>query len=364
MQTVFWRIAVALLMAAIASCGGGDRGGSIALTDGSHALQSVVAQTPITPPKPPQAAAATAAAALVDATNLMDWAELRYPQFFPTHQQNKSSAPYIYRYYPETNTYLGIDGVIVRVLGPAFGSDIVTVGVLSDFVCQVFPETCAPPTANAGAAQQVLVGSGVTLYGTASSDPNGQALSYSWTLTSKPAGSTASLVAAHTALPTFIADVPGSYVASLTVSDNVYTSVASLTTVTAVVANVAPVANAGGSRSVVAGTAVFLSGSASYDQNGDALTYQWTLTAPSGSGSYLSNAATASPYFTPDIAGTYIATLIVNDGKVNSQPASASITATSQSTYCCKHCTTGKPCGDTCISTSYICHVGGGCACY
>jgi hypothetical protein len=30
---------------------------------------------------------------------------------------------------------------------------------------------------------------------------------------------------------------------------------------------------------------------------------------------------------------------------------------------CCKCCSTGQACGDTCISRSYTCHVGGGCAC-
>jgi hypothetical protein len=30
---------------------------------------------------------------------------------------------------------------------------------------------------------------------------------------------------------------------------------------------------------------------------------------------------------------------------------------------CCKVCTKGKPCGDTCISQDKICHVGPGCAC-
>jgi hypothetical protein len=31
--------------------------------------------------------------------------------------------------------------------------------------------------------------------------------------------------------------------------------------------------------------------------------------------------------------------------------------------YCCKICTKGKACGNTCISRSYTCHVGPGCAC-
>jgi hypothetical protein len=30
---------------------------------------------------------------------------------------------------------------------------------------------------------------------------------------------------------------------------------------------------------------------------------------------------------------------------------------------CCKVCSTGKPCGDTCISQDKVCHVGPGCAC-
>lgn len=31
--------------------------------------------------------------------------------------------------------------------------------------------------------------------------------------------------------------------------------------------------------------------------------------------------------------------------------------------YCCKTCTKGKPCGDTCIAQDKVCHVGPGCAC-
>lgn len=30
---------------------------------------------------------------------------------------------------------------------------------------------------------------------------------------------------------------------------------------------------------------------------------------------------------------------------------------------CCKYCTTGKPCGDSCIAKDEICHITGGCAC-
>jgi hypothetical protein len=37
--------------------------------------------------------------------------------------------------------------------------------------------------------------------------------------------------------------------------------------------------------------------------------------------------------------------------------------APAQETYCCKYCSTGKACGDSCISRSYTCHKAPGCAC-
>ena len=33
------------------------------------------------------------------------------------------------------------------------------------------------------------------------------------------------------------------------------------------------------------------------------------------------------------------------------------------SSKCCKVCTTGKACGDTCIAKNLTCHTAGGCAC-
>jgi hypothetical protein len=37
--------------------------------------------------------------------------------------------------------------------------------------------------------------------------------------------------------------------------------------------------------------------------------------------------------------------------------------STAYSAACCKNCTVGKACGNTCISRADICHVGPGCAC-
>jgi hypothetical protein len=85
---------------------------------------------------------------VVTATNLMDWAEIHYPQFFPSHRTDQSFAPYVYRYYPETGNYLGVDGQVIRVMGTSFGASPITVGELTQFTCNVFPESCSPTGGN------------------------------------------------------------------------------------------------------------------------------------------------------------------------------------------------------------------------
>lgn len=78
-----------------------------------------------------------------------------------------------------------------------------------------------PPVADAGPDQtsNVQAGDAVILDGSASSDPDGHALSYSWSLVALPAGSTAELSDPSAVKPDFIADKPGTYVAWLTVND-------------------------------------------------------------------------------------------------------------------------------------------------
>ncbi|OYO26376.1 PKD domain-containing protein, partial [Janthinobacterium sp. PC23-8] len=187
----------------------------------------------------------------------------------------------------------------------------------------------AAPVANAGAAQNTVTGTIVTLDGSASSDANGDTLTYAWTLTGKPAGSVASLSSPSSAKPTFAADVTGTYVASLVVNDGKVSSQTATVSITATAANAAPVANAGAAQNTVTGTIVTLDGSASSDANGDTLTYAWTLTGkPAGSAASLSSPSSAKPTFAADVIGTYVASLVVNDGKVSSQTANVSITAT------------------------------------
>ena len=77
-------------------------------------------------------------------------------------------------------------------------------------------ETCVDvpdrPIVNAGADQNISTGETVLLDGSASSDLDGDTLTYSWSLTSKPVGSTATLINPTEVNPTFEADTEGSYV--------------------------------------------------------------------------------------------------------------------------------------------------------
>jgi hypothetical protein len=94
------------------------------------------------------------------------------------------------------------------------------------------------------------------------------------------------------------------------------------------VSNLVPFANAGPAQFLVPNSTVRLSGLGSTDRDGDQLTYKWYLKSrPSGSNAVLSSFTWAETTFVADIAGTYVATLIVNDGKMNSSESNVTITA-------------------------------------
>ena len=141
-----------------------------------------------------------------------------------------------------------------------------------------------------------------------------------------PAGATltpttgSSVASPATATVNWTPAVSGTFAATLIFTDNGNQTCQTSFTVT-VPSNQPPVANAGASQTVEqdgpAGSNVTLNGTASSDPDSDPLTYNWT--GPFGT-------ATGA---TPTVlmpAGTNNVTLVVNDGTVDSAPATTSVT--------------------------------------
>ncbi len=226
----------------------------------------------------------------------------------------------------------------------------------SDRVIVVIPAGTpnAAPLANAGLDRRVQGFNSttvVTLDGSASSDPDGSPLSYSWRQASGPA---VTLSGASTVSPTFTFNPGGStadqvVTFELTVSDG-----ASSTTDTVTLTlspNAVPVVNVTPSVSVpdyTPGAPVQLDASNSTDPNGDTLTYSWTQV--SGPTVTLVNPNSATPTFTFDpnanAAGasksfngapsrntsgetvTFVFEVVVSDGTTASAPEQVTVTLT------------------------------------
>lgn len=198
-------------------------------------------------------------------------------------------------------------------------------GTLSSSVTVHLTAQNVPPVASAGANRTVPKNTVVTLDASASADPDQDPLTFSWVLASAPAGSATTLANPTSVQATFTPDLVGTYTATVTVSDGVFSSLASVT-VTAV--DTPPVASAGTPQTANVGNPVTLDGSASADPDHDPLTYAWTMTArPPGSAAALSGPTTVNPTFTPDLVGTYAFSLVVSDGANSSAPATVGVTA-------------------------------------
>ena len=141
---------------------------------------------------------ALAAAALPPAltiTELFDWAEQAYPQYFPSHQSNRTLGPYTYRYYGTTQNHVAVAGEEVYIQGPVSGGGLVYVGTLASFACVVHAASCEEPqpcaavaswtvgssTCTPNADQAVQVPSGTTVSYLDSAGPTRGNASYTCT---------------------------------------------------------------------------------------------------------------------------------------------------------------------------------------
>lgn len=174
----------------------------------------------------------------------------------------------------------------------------------------VITVTNQAPVADAGTDQTVDTLALVTLDGSASDDPDNDALTYQW---AQMAGPAVTLSDPHAILPTFTAPGdPDTLTFTLIVTDS-WGLVSAPDEVVITVANQAPVAHAGTDQSIDTLSQVTLDGSLSSDPDGDLpLTYQWVQTA--GPAVTLSDPNVVMPTFTaPGDPAVLTFTLVVTD---------------------------------------------------
>jgi len=201
-------------------------------------------------------------------------------------------------------------------------------GLVSEPAFVVVSTDNSAPVANAGADQYFEnEGINIQLDGSQSFDADGDPITFDWIITTKPVGSSAQLSNSTTVNPTFVADLLGTYIIELVVTDDLgASSVPDEVVVTS--GNVKPVADAGGNQVAIVGDLVLLDGSGSYDANNDPLTYNWDMVSqPKGSVATLNNPLVVDPDFVPDVNGWYLISLVVNDGELDSDPDNATILA-------------------------------------
>ena len=138
-------------------------------------------------------------------------------------------------FYNSGSLLQGFAGDIRNILpiGDTNGNGNLELAVWQGNQIHILEEAGAPPVADAGPDQTVIAGETVQLDGSGSSDPDGDPLTYIWTITTRPAGSAAGLSDPALVNPTFAADIAGEYVLPLIVNDGLVDSAPDQVTITA-----------------------------------------------------------------------------------------------------------------------------------
>lgn len=198
---------------------------------------------------------------------------------------------------------------------------------------QVQPPRNRAPVANAGSDRADRVGREVVLDGSGSSDPDEDELTYAWSFLSRPEGSTAEIAKADEVQASFVPDLPGDYHVELEVSDGEFTATDSIRIGAVETVNNPPLItqmlvdgtpqNKGAMLSRPLGSEVAIQVEV-FDPDQDPLTIHWELTRPDDSDATLGELAANRRTLEADVEGIYVVTVVVNDGELDSEPASLS----------------------------------------
>ncbi len=199
-------------------------------------------------------------------------------------------------------------------------------GLLSDSTVAEVTVLNRAPIADAGLDQQANEGDSVELDGFASSDPDGDVITYQWQILSVPAGSSVNQLPGDTLPnPVFVADVDGTFEFSLTVSDGEDSSQEDRVSVTVLPGNLAPQARIeleGDTFEVGETVALNGSNSSDPDQGPAPLSYQWSvISTPAESAlttNDILNRTSVLASLVPDVEGVYVFALRVDDGDLSS----------------------------------------------
>ncbi|MBP6057348.1 MAG: hypothetical protein KA524_02825 [Nitrosomonas sp.] len=94
-----------------------------------------------------------------DTEILLNWAENTYPEYFPTHQNTQNIDPWIFRFYPETGIYAGVNKTDnnVYVLGGPWGDTPTVIDTLPNLMTLANAGNSSIPACNTANAPAGLV---------------------------------------------------------------------------------------------------------------------------------------------------------------------------------------------------------------
>ena len=170
------------------------------------------------------------------------------------------------------------------------------------------------PVADAGSDMTLeITPGGVQLIGESSSDPDGDTLTYEWSITSQPTGGNGTLNSTSEVNPAFQTTVPGDFEIGLKVTDPHGAS--GYDTVVLRFTNTPPTSVAEASlKTPAVGEEVELSGLSSTDPNGQPLIFTWKLNAGPAGSAVPKELDGITQNVTFDEEGEYHFSLTVSDG--------------------------------------------------